>query len=191
MNLDEDRLRAKVQPEAIGTTMLRAACFLAGWELIKAEVEDKVRGFYLTGFDESGLTYDEASYRTHVLSRDRQRFKASSSWLVASGGLTSEQADLLEIIRHHRNEVAHELPRLLVDPDFEVRTDLLIASLDCLRSLGIFWGSIEVDTNPDIDGREVDYGGIKSMSFMLMEYLVTLVGIANDELGTAEVDDEQ
>jgi hypothetical protein len=40
--------------------------------------------------------------------------------------------------------------------------------------LGVFWGSIEVDTNPDFDSREVDYDGIKSMPFLLMEYLTTI-----------------
>ncbi len=91
--------------------------------------------------------------------------------------LTPEQVATLTEIQKHRHEVAHELPKLLVDPDFQVKMELLGAATEIIRVLGVFWGSIEVDTNPDFDGREVDYDGIKSMSFMLMEYLTSIAAV--------------
>ncbi|MBO0518321.1 hypothetical protein, partial [Streptomyces beijiangensis] len=76
------------------------------------------------------------------------------------------------------HEIAHELPKLLVDPDFEVRTDLLAAAVECVRCLGVFWGSIEADANPDFDGQEIDYDSIKSGPYLLMEYLASIAGVS-------------
>lgn len=174
----EECLRQKLAPETIGMILVRAGCFLSAYELIKSEIIDKVHSFFWCGFKDGKDLYDEARYQRDVLSRDpKSRYRASSAWLVEMEALTSEQVDQLEAIHRHRQEIAHELPKLLIDPDFDVKTDLLVAALGCLRSLGIFWGSISVDTDPDYDGVEVDYGEIKSGSFLLMEYLLPLCGV--------------
>jgi hypothetical protein len=181
-----DRLTAKLAPESVYLTLTRAGSFLCAYELIKAEIVDKVHNFFLTGFDQSGWLYDEDEYKRHVLSRDpKSKYRASCAWLVEMQALTLEQVTALEDIHAHRHEIAHELPRLLVDPDFEVRTDLLLRAAECIRMLGVFWGSIEVDTSPDYLDTEVDYNGIKSGSYLLMEYLVTIAGLGPKPDGDA------
>ena len=143
------RLQAKLAPESIAQTLIRAGCFLSAYELIKNEVVDGVRGFFARGFKDGQQLYDETEYQTDVLSRNlKSRYRASCDWLVQMGALTTAQAVALENIHTHRQEIAHELPKLLVDPDFEVRADLLLAAVDCVRSLGIFWGRISVDCDP-------------------------------------------
>ncbi|WP_131767015.1 hypothetical protein [Candidatus Protofrankia californiensis] len=189
MTTHEERLRQKLAPETVGTTLIRAGCFLSAYELIKSEIVDKVRGFFWCGFKD---LYDEEHYQRDVLSRNpKSRYRASCGWLVEMDALTSGQVKQLEAIHQHRQEIAHELPKLLIDPDFEVKTDLLVAALGCLRSLGIFWGSIDVDTDPDFDGVDVDYNEIKSGSFLLMEYLVALCGIDAVQAGAAGQTEEE
>lgn len=99
---------------------------------------------------------------------------------MESRALTAEEVATLEEIYQHRQEIAHELPKLLVDPDFEVRSDLLVAAIECARKLGVFWGSIEVDTDPQWDGKDVDYDGIKSGPYLLMEYLASIAGLGQE-----------
>ncbi|MET7490606.1 hypothetical protein [Streptomyces sp. NPDC005538] len=187
----EQRLSAKLAPESVTTTLVRAGCFLSAYELIKPEIIDSVHEFFWCGFNEGKHLYDEARYEQAVLSMHPQKNKylASCAWLVEMEALTDEQVATLAEIRTHRHEVAHELPKLLVDPDFEVRTDLLAEAVEIVRCLGVFWGSIEADTNPDFDGQEVDYDGIKSGSYLLMEYLAGIAGIpARKEPGHHEDD---
>lgn len=162
-------------------TLTRAGCFLSAYELIKSEVVDKVHDFFWCGFQDGKHLYDEVKYQQSVLSRNpRSRYRASCAWLVEMKALTAEQVATLEQIHAHRQEIAHELPKLLVDPDFEVKADLLLAAVEVVRCLGVFWGSIEVDTSPDWDGKEVDYDGIKSGSYILMEYLTAIAGLSPD-----------
>jgi hypothetical protein len=176
-----ERLKTKLAPESVTRTLILAGRFLSAYELIKSEVVDKAHDFYLTGFNPDGFTYDEARYQQDVLARNpKSKYRASCEWLVASGALTLEHVATLEDVYEHRKEIAHELPKLLVDPDFEVRTDLLINAIECVRMLGVFWGSIEVDTDIDLAGDDIDYDGIKSGSYLLMEYLGSIAGLESN-----------
>lgn len=176
MTMDEyaKKLQAKLAPDRMALTLIRAGCFLSAYELIKSEVVDKVHSFFWNGFEDGTHQYDEVEYQRDVLSRDpKSKYRASCAWLVHMHALTADQVATLEEIHAHRQEIAHELPKLLVDPDFEVRADLLLAAVECVRALGVFWGSIEVQSDPYWDDKEVDYNDIKSGPFLLMEYLVS------------------
>lgn len=173
------RLHAKLAPESVMLTLIRAGCLLSAYELIKSEVVDGVRGFYASGFKGGKQLYDETGYRQDVLSLDpKSKYRASCAWLVGEGALTSAQAEALEQIHAHRQEIAHELPKLLVDPDFEVKADLLLAAVDCVRALGVFWGRISIDCDPQWDGQDVADEDIKSGSYLLMEYLIPIAELS-------------
>lgn len=185
-----DRLIAKLAPESISAALARAGTFLCAYELIKSEIVEKVHNFFLLGFDETGLLYDEAEYQRRVLSRNpKSKYRASCAWLVEAQALTSDEVLALERVYAHRQEIAHELPKLLIDPDFEVNTGLLLEAAECVQALGVFWGSIEADTNPDYDGMDVDYEGIQSGSSLLMEYILSIVGLRQP--ATNEVSEDQ
>lgn len=74
--------------------------------MIKQAVVDKVREFYLAGYDESGLVYDERAYAREVISHDKSRFRASAKWLVRRGAITEAQTQVLERLYAHRREIA-------------------------------------------------------------------------------------
>ena len=46
-----------------------------------------------------------------------------------------------------------------------------------MRSLDRFWGGINVDTNPDFEGVEVDRDNIVSGSGALLAYLLQIAGV--------------
>ena len=134
-----------------------------------------VRGFFVSEFDESGLTYS-TEYERDVLSRDRSTVRASLLWLLDMKAITSEQLAAFDKMREHRNEVAHELPNLLFDSDFSVDLRLLNELHIMLRSIDRFFGEITVDTDPAFDGEEVDLDGIKSGTTLLLEYIISVAG---------------
>lgn len=172
------RLNEKLAPKSVVSTLVRAGCLLSAYELIKSEVVGKVYEFFWRGFVDGRHLYDDTSYQQSVLQRNpKSKYRASCDRLVEMGALGSGQVATLEEIHVHRQEIAHELPKLLIDPEFEVKTDLLAAAVEAVRCLGVFWGSIEVDTSPDWDGEQVDYQQIKSGSYLLMEYLASIAGL--------------
>lgn len=179
--MNEEALLKKLEPGAIRAALMRAGLLLAGWELLENEVVTKVKEFFWSGFDESGDKYDQA-YERDVLSRSKHRFESSLLWLVETNALSLAQADSIRGMREHRNRVAHQLPTLLVDPAQEISPRPLEEMREVLKRLAVFWGRIEVDTNPDYDDREIDYEGIESGASMLMNYLIEACGQVSDNV---------
>lgn len=177
------RLNAKLAPEGLKQTLVRAGCFLSAYELIKLHVIDGVRSEYWRDLRDAKNVYDEARYQQEVLALDpASKFRASAAWLMQAGALTVEQAALLGAVRDHRNEIAHELPRMIIDPDVEVRTELLLSAAGCLRSIGIFWGRETVAINPQWDGQEVADDDIWSGPSLMMSMLLEIAGLGPDDL---------
>jgi hypothetical protein len=173
MPQDREALLQKLAPETIRGGLVRAGIFLAGWELLKAQIQDSVRGFYLVGCDADGLRYSE-DYTSRVLAKHPSVFEASLLWLVDQGALDATQATQVRPLRDKRNEVAHELPKLLIDPAHEVPLQALQQMRELLAGLGRFWGRIEVDISPDFDDTEVADADIMSGSMLLMEHLLAV-----------------
>jgi hypothetical protein len=172
------RLDAKLSHESMRLTLVRAGTLLSAYELVKLQVVDGVRDFFWTGReDNDGNREYYPDYDTDVVARDKSRFRASCAWLVEMGALTAEQAQTLEAIREHRNVVAHELPKILVDPDFEVNASLLIDAALCLRSLDVFWGRISMQTDPRWDGQDVADRDIWGGPSLVMGSLIEIAGL--------------
>jgi len=165
------RLLSKLSSEEIKKNLIKASLFITAFELLKNDIVRKVKDFYICGFDSSGFKYSP-DYKAKVRSKDKDIFKASCMWLFEGGALKPEHLDDLLLIREHRNEIVHELPKFLIDSESSINEELLKNANDYLKNIGKFWGSIEVDINPDFDNVEVDYDGIESLTSVLMSYII-------------------
>ncbi|BAJ73211.1 helicase subunit of the DNA excision repair complex [Microbacterium testaceum StLB037] len=180
------RLHDKIQPDNVVAALVRAGALLTGYELVKTAIVDEVKGFFLQGSSEDGLIYSE-HYEQSVLTLGRNVFDASVNWLIQIDALTQKQVDALEAIRSHRHEIAHELARFIVDPDADVSVDRLAELQEIMRSLDRFWGGVNVDTNPDFDGVDLDRDHIVSGSGALLTYLLQIAGVeASPDVSTRE-----
>lgn len=165
-------LSKKFDPVVIRSNLVRADLFLAGWETLKSEIENQVRNFFSHGFNSHGPRYSPR-YKTDVLSRHESRFQASLLWLVEQDALSEAQAVRVREMRDHRNEIAHELRTVLIDPEHAgVDLGLLREMRDIIAALGVFWGRIEVDINEDLADQDIADADIKSGVSLLMDYLV-------------------
>lgn len=171
--MEDIRLRqvlVKLEASQIQATLIKAGLYLTGFELLRYDVVNRTKDFFLVGFQEKGFTHSP-EYDQKVRTLDSDIFVASAKWLVTVGAVTADQAEELAEIRRHRNEIAHELPKLLVDPSFHLSPALLERCRYFVDLLGRFWGSIEADTSPDFAEGEIDYEGIKSGSALLMDLI--------------------
>lgn len=183
----EAQLKAKLQPWRIRATLSFAGLYQITHELIKSAVIDEVRQFYLIGFDEFGLKYDEASYHEHVVSRDpKNKFHASLLWLIDAGAITTEQADRLDEIYAHRHQLTHELAKYIVDPAREPDAQLFIDALEILRAIRDFWARVEIETGTFEGFGAVSVEDVESSQLLLLQlcidaYAEGLVDAPSDE----------
>lgn len=148
----EHLLREKMSHESLRLTLSVAGLFQLCHEMLKYAIMEKVRGFYLTGFDEHGMTYDEAAYQAHVLAPTSasggrpNRFRGSVLWLVQHQAITPGEAGQIEAIYEHRHDLAHELGKYLIDVDHYPDVELFQEAARILRKIHRFWIEIELQT---------------------------------------------
>ncbi|MEV6494391.1 hypothetical protein AB0M20_38085 [Actinoplanes sp. NPDC051633] len=174
----EQRLKEKLQPWRIRATLGFAGLYQMTHELIKESVIDGVRNFYLNGFDESGMTYDEDGYAAEVLERDapkKRKMRASLLWLVHSNAITLAQADRLDEIFAHRHDLTHELAKYIVDPAFEPDMSLLTDAIEIVRAVLRYWTEVEFavgtfENFPDATVDDVTPGSLMPLQLALWVY---------------------
>lgn len=166
-----EKLSARLQPSAIQRCLMRAGLFLAGYELLKAEIQNKVKKYFV--FPVCGNEpEDTRTYDSEVKILDKSEFRACCKWLHQAGAINETQLQAIFDIRELRNKVAHELPSFIIDESYEVPRGVLENMELIIALLGQFWGRIEVDTNPDFDSHEIDNHSIQSGTSILMELVI-------------------
>jgi hypothetical protein len=172
-------VRAKLASEQIRATLSFAGLLLVVYEMVKQAVVGDVRQFYCRGFDETGMLYDEARYARDVRSLDKSQFRASAKWLVKSGAITDEQVEVLERLHRHRQDIAHELPKYLIDPEHNPDVTLFIEAMHALTALRKFWLQTEIDIGTFEEHGDVTVDDVQNLG---MELLRTFISAFADGL---------
>jgi hypothetical protein len=172
----------KLSPATLKANLMRASLFLTAFELLQLELVEKVQTFYAITFDENARGIASDSYREEVLSLappdvhpNTLRFHASCAWWVKDGTLTAANVAEIKAIKKHRDRIAHELPKILIDPAFSVDWRLFSRLCHFITVLGRFWGRVTIDSLEEYDGREMPHAAIESGPMLLVTYIEQLL----------------
>lgn len=184
-SMDPSKHLAKLAPEVMRTNLMRASLFLAAYEFFKVELTDRVRDFYATDVNKKGRGIATDEYKKEVLGLapagcpdEAVTFQGSCTWWVKNGTLRAKDPDDVARIRQikdHRNDLAHELPKVLLDASFSVDQALFTDLRRYITSLGRFWGRIAIDTDSRFDGQNISDDQIDAGPALLVEYMTRLV----------------
>jgi hypothetical protein len=117
-----------------------------------------------------------------VLSKHKRPLYASLQWLQEHGAIDDGDLATFEKLNATRNLLAHQLFAVVtgqVESEHVAQFDALWA---LLRKIGVWWVvNVEIPTNPDYDGQEIDEGGIVPGSVITLQMLFE-VASGNTEL---------
>ncbi len=68
-----------LNPETLRSNLIVSAIFLSAYEILRQSIIERIRDFYTTGFDSSGMIVD-VKYETEVLTKNRSPVYASLVW---------------------------------------------------------------------------------------------------------------
>jgi len=150
-----------LNPEVTRPRLIVASIYIAGFEALKDAIMDRIRGFFWTDFDESGDKIDP-KYQSDVLARNRSLVHASLDWLTEMNAIDDADVRAFDRMKACRNTLAHNLFSTLgsegLPPDFEQCFTEMVA---LLRKIEVWWiTNVEIPTNPDYDGSDIDEEGI-------------------------------
>jgi hypothetical protein len=177
--------RKFLNPESLKQNLIRASIYLTCWEILKECLLDQPRGFFLHEFRD-GKWIADLNYKTKVLSLDNDPLIASAVWFRYQKAFSNEDIALLLILRTHRNEIAHELPKILGTMESDVRLDFLNGVYYLTEKADKWWiQNIEIPTNSDLDNHKLtqeELNGVKSSRMISMSLLIAVANGQEDQL---------
>lgn len=162
----DEKVRASwerfLSPESLRRNLIIASIFISAFEILKDSIVEHIRFFYVTGFDQSGYRIDP-KYETEVVARNKSPVFASLSWLKNHDAIDENDITAFEKVRDCRNDIVHELPHILAEGISSDRVALFSEMVRLLKKIETWWiVNVEIPTNPDYDGKEIDEAEIVS-----------------------------
>lgn len=169
-----------LNPESLKKNLFRAAIYISCWEMLKESIVDQPRDFFTHEWLNTGEGIPGPNYSAKVLSLDRDPLIASAMWFRDQKAISDEDIQLLRVLRAHRNDIAHELPKFLGNTESDVRLELLNGIFHIVEKIDKWWiQNVEIPTNPDFDDRELTQEELDGVASMRMVSMNLLISVAN------------
>lgn len=161
-----------LNPEVMRPRLIAASIYIAGFEALKDAVIGRIRDFFWNGFDESGDKIDP-KYKSDVLARNKSTVYASLDWLKGMDAINEADVETFNRVKACRNTLAHNLLSTLGSEGLPDGFDECFTEMvRFLRKIEVWWiTNVEIPTDPDFDGRDVDEEGIVPGSIMTIQLL--------------------
>lgn len=177
----DDQWERFLDPEVVRPSLFLATMFITAFEILKNSIVEDVRGFYTNGFDENGPTVGD-EYKSKVLSKNKSLLYASLQWLRENEAIDDEDLTTFEKLKSTRNQLAHQLFAVVTGQVESAHESQFAELMALLRKIGVWWVvNIEIPTNPDYDGQEIDEDGIVPGPILSLQMLIE-VASGNTEL---------
>jgi hypothetical protein len=172
MNTTTDGWERFLDPEVVQPSLFLATMFITTFEILKDSIIDRIRYFYIPGFAETNPIF-ESEYQSKVLSRSKSRLYASLDWLLEHEAVDETDLYTFENLKKIRNLLAHQLFNVVTgqtESDHVSQFPVLVA---LLRKVEVWWVvNVEIPTNPDYDGKEIDEAGIVPGAVLSLQMLI-------------------
>ncbi len=103
----------------------------------------------------------------------------SCNWLKTRGVLANEDVEEIKSIRAHRNQIAHELPILMVTQNVNVNIDHFLSMHRLLHKVDVFWARNDLlfdpETLEEVEFSEVPDDEIRSLRLSILELITQTV----------------
>jgi hypothetical protein len=155
--------------------------FITVFEILKNSIVDRIRDFYSIAWSEDGNAISP-EYASNVLSRKKSAVYASLSWLLEQEAINEADLAIFEQLKSTRNLLAHRLFDVVTGQAASTHQEQFAALVELLRKIEVWWVvNVELATNPDYDGQEVDEAGIVPGPILSLQMLMQ-VASGNTEL---------
>jgi hypothetical protein len=169
-----------LNPDVIRPKLIVASLYIAGYEMLRNLIVDRIKSFYSNGFDANGPRTDP-KYDSEVRSKNPSLVYASLQWLKESGAIDDNDMAAFNNVKRLRNELAHEITNLLakeLPADLPARFSDMVNLIDKVEKWWIV--NVEIPTNPDFDGKEIEEKTILCGPVIALKLLID-VALGSDE----------
>ena len=171
-----------LNPNTLKSNLILSSLYITFFESLKDYIVDKVREFYLTGFDSEGFIYS-SEYDEKITSKVTNKnklLKVSLNWFADCGAVEADRIKEFDELVDYRNFLAHKLSKFIFEGDSDKLDDKLGKLMKLKVDLDRWWIlNIEIPTNPDFDNNNIEEENVISSSEML--YKIIMEVLSGDE----------
>lgn len=162
-------------PAVLQERLVTASLYITAYEMLKESIMGRLKDFYCIGFTSDGLTTSPA-YERKVLALNKSALYASLSWLKDSQVIDAGDIELFEQLKLLRNSLAHELPEIVLTGKDVKLTSRMQEVMSLLQKIEVWWVlNVEIGTNPDFDGREINPDEITPGPVLIMQIMLEVL----------------
>jgi hypothetical protein len=177
MDNQEEKLLRLLSKDVLKENLAKAGLYVLAYEALKDTIIDRPKGFFTMG--RSTNEYEEVVLNLHP---KKNPLFASLRWWQQAGVLTEQDFQEFLQLRKHRNEIAHTLPKVLLNTDIQVDERKLVTIYQLLVKIDRWWlMEIEIPCNEDFDGQEIDPSEVQSGYMHFLGYLITVLYQSNEQ----------
>jgi len=178
-----------LSPAVLRSNLIVASIYIDAFDVLKSTIVERIRSFYTVSFDKKSGSRTDAKYESEVLSRNPCPVYASLAWLKESHAIDDTDIAIFERVKKCRNDIAHEIPRMLIDglpPDLAARFFEMFGLLD---KIGRWWiVNVDIATDPQFDGEQVDESSIVPGPIMWLQLMMD-VALGSEEDSRKHLDE--
>ncbi|KVQ01070.1 hypothetical protein WJ95_27370 [Burkholderia ubonensis] len=168
-------------PSVMQNRLISVSLYITAFELLKESVVGRIRDFYNIGLCHGDDNVSD-EYRENVLARNKSALYASLDWLLEHKAIDDTDIGSFERIKLTRNKLAHELPSIVIGGENIDHVAIFQDLVTLLRKVEIWWVvNVEIPTNPDFDGQEVDQAEITPGPVLMLQMMLEVLS-GNEEL---------
>jgi hypothetical protein len=165
--------------EEVKFNLICSSLYLTAYELLIDSFVKKTKEFFITGFTKEEWTISE-HYKTQVKALcPKDIVIASAMWLRNLEVITEEDVDKIKAFKMHRNSLAHDLPKIITDSDFNMNLAYFKEIRYLYKKIHLWWfKEVEFSLNPSLDNvnpESLDYDQVLSFIMMPMDYMINIV----------------
>ncbi|MEZ5681495.1 MAG: hypothetical protein R3E14_09400 [Erythrobacter sp.] len=180
-----DQWEEFLNPDVIRTKLIAAGLFLVGHEMLLDSITRHPLSFFSNRWTTSGPERS-AEYKTEILARDPKgkgdAVRGSIAWLRMMEVITPQDECDIKAVTDMRNELAHEMTAMVSGSKAPNHFDHFAKVMNLVQKIEKWWiVNVELSTNPDYDGQEIDEEGIISGPSLVIQMLSRIALAEGDE----------
>ncbi len=176
----KEMLKKFFNPTILKQNLIIASLFIAVFDNFKTSIINRVKDFYFSVglFDEY-----EKCVLSKVKTKNNKQIKATLLWLKENNIITEIDEDLFLELTNMRNELAHEMNKMLIEGFPESINELYAKMINLFSKIEKKWIiEIEIPINPpNVLYDDIDLNEITSMNIEFIKIMTDIAFTANDE----------
>ncbi|WP_305857759.1 hypothetical protein [Balneatrix alpica] len=158
-------------PEVLRENLISASVYISAYEMCREFIVSKPKDFFTDNWSMADEKISE-EYFDDVMIFDKSPLRASLLWFKDQSAIDDQDIEKIDQARKHRNDIAHNMPMFISDPNHEVNGLIFSALLEVTHKIGVFWiVNYELGISSECDSQEIDEGSIKIGTVMLINML--------------------